>query len=126
MNINPLIEQIFQKFIVDGENIPISYMHYDGNSKKYLTYYTWSETPQEFYNDAHNAEVCYGTIDVWSLGNFKNIAEKVKKTLIDNGFVWTDNGAETYETDTEYFHVAMNFYYSAQTSLAQLQTENQN
>ena len=110
MNINPLIEEAFKDFEVDGEKIPISFISHEGETPTYLTYYTWSLIPDNFADDTHNFEVCYGTIDVWSNKNYKNVVESVKKTLKENNFIWTDNGAEMFDENTGYFHVPINFY----------------
>ena len=87
-------------------------MNYTGNSDVYLTYYTWFDKPENFYDDENHAEIAFGTIDIYSKGNFKNILELVKTKLKENGFTWTDNGPETYDADTEYYHVPVNFCYS--------------
>lgn len=109
MNINPQIEKMFSDFKVEGKSVSIAYLQYFGTDDVYLTYYTWSEIPELFYDDDYNTEVCYGTIDIWSKGNFKPIVELVKQKLRENGFIWTDNGAEMYEPETSYFHVPVNF-----------------
>jgi hypothetical protein len=110
MNINPKIEAAFENFMVGGEQIPIFFQFYEGKAEKYLTYYQWSEQAENFADNTNNAEVAYGTVDVWSMKNYKEIVEAVKQTLKDNGFVWTDNGAEMYERETGYYHVPVNFY----------------
>jgi hypothetical protein len=110
MNINPLVEKAFKDFTVDGEKIPIFFMHYDGKSAKYLTYYQWSETPTLFTDNSNQNEAAYGTIDVWSSGNYKNIVEATKETLKQNNFTWTDTASEMYESDTGYYHIPINFY----------------
>lgn len=109
MNINPIIEKAFENFTVDNQKIPISFMNYTGKSGNYLTYYTWLEQPQNFSDDDYHAELSYGTIDVFSKNNFKNIVKKVKQTLKNSGFTWTDNGPETFEDDTKYYHIPVNF-----------------
>ena len=109
MNINPKIEKMFKGFKIDGKRVPISYLQYFGTDDVYLTYYTWNEKPELFFDDDYDTEVCFGTIDIWSKGNFKPIVELVKQKLKENGFNWTDNGAEMYEPDTSYFHVPVNF-----------------
>jgi len=53
--------------------------------------------------------VAYGTIDIFSKGNFKGILKEVKKILKANNFTWTDNGPETFERETGYYHVPVNF-----------------
>ena len=110
MNINPKIEKIFSALKIDEKQIPIAYLQYFGTEDVYLTYYTWSERPELFFDNDYDAEVCFGTIDVWSKKNFKSLVEIVKQKLKENGFIWTDNGTEMYEPDTGYFHVPINFY----------------
>ena len=110
MNINPKIEKVFADFKVDGKQIPIAYSQYFGNEDQYLTYYTWIEKSYLFADDNNQTEYCFSTIDVWSKGNFKIILEAIKRKLKENGFVWTDTGAEMYEPETAFFHVPINFY----------------
>lgn len=110
MNINPILERIFKDFEVDGKNIPIAFLNYTGKSDTYLIYYTWFDKPEDFYDDEHHTEVAYGTIDIFSKGNFKNILRQVKNKLKQNGFTWTDNGPETFEHETGYYHVPVNFF----------------
>ena len=39
----------------------------------------------------------------------KSILKEVKKILKANKFTWTDNGPETFERETGYYHVPVNF-----------------
>lgn len=110
MNINPTIETAFSDFMVDGKAIPIAFLSYTGDDDVYLTYYTWQERSENFFDDEYHTEIAYGTIDIFSKQNFKNILRKVKKILKENNFTWTDNGPETYERDTGYYHVPVNFF----------------
>ncbi len=110
MNINPKIEKIFSNFAVNGEQIPIAYQQYFGIEDIYLTYYTWAENPELFFDNVYETEVCYMTVDIWSKKNFKKVVELVKQKLQENNFTWTDNGPEMYDPDTGYFHVPVNFY----------------
>ena len=81
MNINPLIEKAFENY-----NVPIEYMTFTGKADKYLTYYTWKEEPDDFCDDENNIEVAFGTIDIFSKGNFKDILEYFKKQwFLGNG-----------------------------------------
>lgn len=109
ININPIIEKVFENFEVGGKRIPVAYLNYTGDSEIYLTYYTWRDSPENFYNDEHHAETAYGTIDIYSRCNFKGILKEVKNKLKENGFTWTDNGPEDFEKDTGYYHVPVNF-----------------
>ena len=109
ININPIIESAFSDFEVNKKRVPIAFLSYTGNADTYLTYYTWQEQPENFFDDEHHAEVAYGTIDIFSKGNFKGILKEVKKILKANNFTWTDNGPETFERETGYYHVPVNF-----------------
>ena len=110
ININPIIESAFSDFEVNKKHIPIAFLSYTGNADTYLTYYTWQEQPENFYDDDYHAEISYGTIDIFSKGNFKDILKKVKNKLKENGFIWTDNGPESFERETGYYHIPVNFY----------------
>ena len=90
--------------------IPIAFLTYTGKSDVYLTYYTWFEQPDNFYDDEYHAEISYGTIDIFLKGNFKNILKKVQEKLKENGFTWTDHGPEDLDKATGYYHVIVNFY----------------
>lgn len=106
-----MIETAFENLVIDSKKIPISFLNYKGKSDTYLTYYTWFDEPDNFYDDEHHREIAYGTIDIFSKKNFKAILKQVKNRLKQNGFTWTDNGPEDYEIETGYYHVPVNFYY---------------
>lgn len=104
MNINPIIENAFKNY-----KIPISHIKYNGKSDSYLTYYTWQELPDDFSDDDNDIEIAYGTIDIFSKGNYKETLKDVKRILKDNDFLVTDVGAEMYEEETQFYHVPVNF-----------------
>ena len=104
MNINQKIETAFKDF-----GVTIAFLQYTGDAETYLTYYTWLEKPNLFFDDNYNTEVTYGTIDIFSKENFKDILTQVKKILKQNNFIWTDTAPETYDPDTGFFHVPVNF-----------------
>jgi hypothetical protein len=110
MNVNPIIEKIFENFSVDSENIPIAFLYYIGKSDSYLVYSTIQEQGKDFCDNKHREEVSYVTIDVFSRKNFKKTVQKVKDKMIDGGFTWTDNSYEEFDSETGYYHVPMNFY----------------
>lgn len=112
ININPTIELAFSDFEVNKKRIPIAFLSYTGKADTYLTYYTWQEQPENFFDDEYHTEITYGTIDIFSKSNFKGVLKQVKNKLKQNGFIWTDNGPESFESDTGYYHVPVNFYYS--------------
>ena len=58
---------------MNGKVIPIAFLNYTGNSDVYLTYYTWLEKPENFYDNENHSEIAYGTIDIFSKINFKRM-----------------------------------------------------
>ena len=84
-------------------------MSYTGKADTYLTYYTWHEQPENFFDDEYHTEIAYGTIDIFSKGNFKDVLKEVKKVLKKNNFTWTNNGSETFDREIGYYHVPVNF-----------------
>ena len=109
ININPIIESAFSNFEVNKKRIPIAFLSYTGKADTYLTYYTWSEQSEHFYDDEYHAEIVYCTIDIFSRGNFKDILKTVKQRLKENMFTWIDNGPEDFDKETRYYHVPVNF-----------------
>lgn len=105
VNINPLIENAFENY-----RLPIAYKTYKGKEKSYLTYYTWSQRPDNYYDDESHTTIAYGTIDIYSSGNFKNILNEVIEILEQNDFTVTDIESEDYEEDSKLYHVPINFY----------------
>lgn len=110
ININPELEKGFKNFTVDKKNIPIQFRRYTGKETTYLEYYTWSTKAEEFANDLPVNWGIYGTIDLYSKNNYKNILNEVLDKLIEIGFTVTDVGQDDYEDDTQYYHVPINFY----------------
>ncbi len=110
MNINPLIESMFNGFTVDGIDIPIAYQLNEEKRDIFLTYYTRIERPEEFADDLPILEGTYGTINIYSKLDFKLLLKEVKRILKKNGFTVTDSGPEDFEEDTGFYHIPVNFY----------------
>ena len=91
MNINPLIESVFDNFTVDNVVIPIAHLHYKGKESTYLSYYTWSESPEEFADNVPILEGTYATIDIYSKRNFKNILKNPYTPLVYCPFELVNN-----------------------------------
>ena len=108
---NALIEEIFRDFCVDGRRVPVSFLRYEGHNEPYVTYQqTDADTPLSG-DDALLAYVAYYDFDVYAKGNYLAIAQAVKDTLRQNGFVWqpSRSGSDQYEPDTGYYHKTLNF-----------------
>ena len=75
---NELIEEIFQNFTVDGVEIPVSFMFYEGHGEPYITYMNEDADNSFSGDDELLGYVLYYDFDVYSTGNFFNIIESIK------------------------------------------------
>ena len=111
MNINEILERVFSNFQFEDEIIPISPISYNGNATTYLVYYTYLDRPEGFADDLPIVEGTYGTIDIYSKKDFKNLKNEVKRKIVkDCGFTWLEDGQEDYEEDTKLYHVPIDFF----------------
>ena len=109
--INELIEDIFKDFTVDGVNVPVAFLRYDGKSTTYVTYMQTDADNTLDADDELVAYVDYYDFDIYSKGNYMPIVEAIKSLLKDNGFTWqpTRSSGDLYEDDTGYYHKTLSF-----------------
>ena len=110
---NVLIENIFSGFVVDGKEIPVSFLRYDGASETYVVY---SQTDAGNTLSADDDLINYAEyydIDVFSKGNYFPIIESILSKCKQNGFIWqpSRSSGDMFEDDTGYFHRTLNFAY---------------
>lgn len=110
---NELIEQIFSEFYVDGVLVPVSYMFYQGHGEPYVVYMNQDKANSLSGDDELLMYADYYDFDVYAKGNYLGIIERIKKKLIENGFVWqpSRSSIDMYEVDTGYYHKTLNFAY---------------
>lgn len=115
---NELIEQILANFRVDGTDIPVSYMFYEGHGEPYIVYMQENADKSLSGDDELIGYVDYYDFDVYSKGNYQNIVKSLKEKLVANGFVWqpSRSSADMYETETNYYHKTLNFAYLKEES----------
>ena len=108
---NELIETIFQNFTVDGVQIPVSFLYYDGHEESYVVYMQQDMSGSVSGDDDILGYIQYYDFDVYSKGNFFPIIKRVKELLKANGFVFqpSSTSPDMYETDTGYYHKTLNF-----------------
>ena len=101
---NSEIETIFSNFIVDGINIPVEFMDYEGDKETFIVYFSNGETPSFFgENKVLSSENTYD-FNIYTKGNFLNILKEIKKKLNENGWNWIEDSEDLYEKDTRFFH----------------------
>ena len=108
---NELIERIFAGFTVDGREIPVAFLYYEGHGEPYIVYMNMDADNSLTGDDGLIGYVDYYDFDVYAKGNFYPIIEAMKQLLIENGFVWqvSRTSADMYEPDTGYYHKTLNF-----------------
>lgn len=108
---NELIESIFNNFTVDGIEIPVSYMFYEGHGQPYVTYMQTDADGSYSGDDALLGYVDYYDFDVYSKSNYTAIVEKIKELLAQNNFEWQPSrtSQDFFETDTGYYHKTLCF-----------------
>ena len=108
---NELIVSLFQNFIVDGQQIPVKYLYYEGHDEPYVTYMHMDADGSFSGDDELLGYVDYYDFDVYSKSDYTDIVESVKQLLTQNGFVWqpSRSSADMYEADTGYYHKTLNF-----------------
>jgi len=108
---NELIESIFANFTVDGVQIPVSYMFYEGHGEPYIVYMQQDANNSLSGDDELLGYADYYDFDVYSKGNFINIIESVKQILRANNFRWQPlrTSPDMYEVDTGYYHKTLSF-----------------
>lgn len=110
---NELIQSIFKDFTVDGVEIPVSFMYYEGHGEPYIVYMEQDADSSYSGDDELLGYVVYYDFDVYSQGNYLKVIEALKNKLKENGFIWqpSRSSIDMYETDTGYYHKTMNFAY---------------
>lgn len=110
-NPNQLIEQIFANFTVNGEEIPVAFLRYDGKKTTYMTYQLTDSNDPFSGDDELQNYVDFYDFDIFSTGNYLPIVEAVKTILKDNGFRWqpTRSSGDMYEDETKLYHRTLSF-----------------
>lgn len=108
---NDLIESIFQGFTVNGVEIPVKFLFYQGHGQPYVTYMQTDADNSLSGDDDLIGYVDFYDFDVYSKGNFYPIVERVKEILKENDFVWQPSrtSADMYEVETGYYHKTLCF-----------------
>lgn len=108
---NRVIQDIFQDFNVNGVDIPVSFLRYDGDCDTYITYME-SDKDNSFSGDDNIVGyVVYYDFDIYSKSNYLEIMEQLKELLKANGWTWqpSRDSSDLYEDDTGYFHKTLCF-----------------
>lgn len=108
---NELITSIFQNFTVNGVEIPVKFLYYQGHGEPYIVWMQYDADGSISGDDELIGYIDYYDFDVYSKGNYIAIVEAVKALLKANGFIWEPSrtSQDFYETDTGYYHKTLCF-----------------
>ena len=108
---NELIESILSNFTVDGVEIPVKFLFYQGHGEPYITYMQTDADNSLSGDDDLIGYVDFYDFDIYSKGNYFPIIERVKELLKENEFVWqpSRSSGDMYEVETGYYHKTLCF-----------------
>ena len=106
---NEELTTIFKNFKVNNKSIPVEYLLYKGKSKTFITWTITNEVPSLNVDDENIYSVVSVDIDVFSDSNYLDIIKEVKKLMKNNNWLWSEDGPEMYEEDTELYHKTISF-----------------
>ena len=81
-----------------------------------ITYFFYNEYGQEF-GDGEEIGTNYSVqVDIWSKGDYSNLAEQAKSALKQNGF-YRVSADDLYEDDIKVYHKALRFNYLKESEI---------
>lgn len=108
---NDLIETTFANFNVNGVDIPVSFLRYNGNANTYITYMEMKKDDSFSADNELLAYASYYDFDIYSKGNYLSVIESVKEKLKEVGFIYqpTLESEDMKEVDTGFYHKTLCF-----------------
>lgn len=86
----------------------VYFLHAESPNKPYIEYEIYDENGEVWAENKEIATNYYVQIDIFSLGDYTGIENKVKEKLINQGFK-RSMAADLYEEDTKLYHKAIRF-----------------
>lgn len=102
------------KIIIDTlskTKVPVSFRHYTGKEKTYITFFEMLNTDEMFADDEAIVTGRYYQIDVWSKENYTNLVKEVESLLKSIGFRKRSHYDAPYEKDTGLYHKVLRYFY---------------
>ncbi len=102
---NKFIFDYLSLIVVDGVEIPVEWLKYKGNLKKYIVFSDLGETPFKNSDDECEYSIKQYDFDIYADGNYLNILKAVKERLKANGWSWVEDSPTMYEEETGLYHI---------------------
>jgi hypothetical protein len=97
------------KSTLETAGVPVARLFYKGKVGTYITFQRINGRDEMFADDTAGAKEYYYRADVFSRTDYTALVDIIETALKDAGFYGVDDGSETYETDTAFFHMPINF-----------------
>lgn len=116
---NSEIEAIFDGFTVEGTEIPISFMFYDGDADAWIIYSNVDNYHSYAGDDDLLGYVTYYDLEIYCKDNYLNILRAVKALMKENGWTFqpAKSSTERYDRDTRIYSKTLCFAKPIQTDL---------
>ena len=89
--------------------VPVRFQTYTGNEETYITFFTYLDRPEQHADDDEIATGYYVQIDIWSNGDYTEIAKEVHQSMLTANFTKL-NFYDLYEEDLKIYHKVMRFF----------------
>ena len=84
---NSLIEKTLKGFTVNGKEIPVKFLRYNGNEETYITYMETDAESALHGDDELLNYVEYYDFDIYTKGNYKPIVKALKALIESAGWI---------------------------------------
>lgn len=107
---NEELKAIFGNAVKVGDSsVPVAHLRYKGKETTFVTWEITGENPVLSADDFPLYSVVEVDVDVYSKGNYLDLAATIKRLMWENEWVWTGDSQEMYEEDTGIYHKTISF-----------------
>ena len=107
---NEELKTIFgDALVVGGVPVPTAHIRYNGKETTYIIWTITGDEPVLSGDDEQLYSIVSVDVDIFSKGNYKSVQKEVKKVMKTNDWLWTGDSPETFEEDTELYHITASF-----------------
>lgn len=88
--------------------VPVAFQAYSGKATTYITFFEFNQNGKLYADDQEIRASHSVQVNIWSKGDYTELATQVKEKLIEVGFTRTFE-TELYEDDTKTYHKVFRF-----------------
>lgn len=113
------IKSFLREMLMDPEIISLTadktvyFLHAVSPTPPYIEYEIFDENGAAWAENKEIASTYYVQVDIFSKSDYSALEDAIKQKLLEAGFIRT-SAADLYEEDTQLYHKAMRFVYTAE------------